>query len=789
MSLTGNQRKQLQEALISAFPSNNELEQMVLFYLEQNLEKIAGIGKLEDVVFELIKWTEKKGRTKELIEGAFKENSGNPDLKSFVEQIFPKPQDTDESGSLSETLFPALDISGETNTDAEATPPSEQLPLQESNENNQYPVPDIDISSNKSSTLPTTTELSDSLSEQFSLEPEPSTPTATTPEQKDELSIPNVPSVQSFTQPTTTTGTENDDPSTPTVTTPEQKDESSTKKEGSKPVFPQIVLFIASSILGGTIEDFVSDSPYKIYIIILALIVVSILGPHYKKIENIISKRIKGIKGANLASMTLGFFLGFTLLFLLGFGPTTPDIPVLVTEGCVWQSGEPIQPSETQDKINIVFAHFGDEGDLAGEICDQVYYFLKDANISLDEISMQRTDSLLDPIQADNVFEQTNASVLIWATMKDDALSPRFVIRDKGNNIKLTEIFGELEYSKEEEEKNALRDWVSIIAFTAKGLTLLFNDDTEDASSEFQKAIGLVEKRPPDDGLRDQLDFLYYFKGRCQAAIPSQDDSYEVRKSYQKDALDSYIKALEMNENYTLAHLGIGNIYYTAAILGEHTWNRNTPQPIIPKKSTNSTCSAIEEPSLIVEMVHAYLQTNIDKTHGDEMDSTEEVSPDIILLHWAEAMYCTAKQFQKTRSNVPAKDAHLVEAKVYANLAHVYYDMAYIYCWEKDFASYIEQAKAALSESEEIYKEELRKEKYTQTPAIYLADTYYTLGTVYELEGDFKGASEAYDRCLAVIEDYANQDMPVTAEMTNTCASIKASLDDMEPISCYPEEQ
>ena len=58
MNLSGQQRKQLQEALIDAFPDKASLEQMLSFELSKNLDVIASEGNLSQIVFELIKIAE-----------------------------------------------------------------------------------------------------------------------------------------------------------------------------------------------------------------------------------------------------------------------------------------------------------------------------------------------------------------------------------------------------------------------------------------------------------------------------------------------------------------------------------------------------------------------------------------------------------------------------------------------------------------------------------------------------------------------------------------------------------
>src|ERR1041384_4291178 len=86
MNLTGIQHKQLQKALISAFPSKSVLAQMVRQQLEVNLAAIADGKDLSEVIFNLINWAESEGRIDELITKARAENNGNKELRDFGDQ-------------------------------------------------------------------------------------------------------------------------------------------------------------------------------------------------------------------------------------------------------------------------------------------------------------------------------------------------------------------------------------------------------------------------------------------------------------------------------------------------------------------------------------------------------------------------------------------------------------------------------------------------------------------------------------------------------------------------------
>jgi hypothetical protein len=85
MSLTGSQIEQLQTALLHAFDEPS-LTQMVRIRLGEDIRAVAGGANLSDLVFSLITWAERTGRTSELIAGASASNPQNPELKLFAAQ-------------------------------------------------------------------------------------------------------------------------------------------------------------------------------------------------------------------------------------------------------------------------------------------------------------------------------------------------------------------------------------------------------------------------------------------------------------------------------------------------------------------------------------------------------------------------------------------------------------------------------------------------------------------------------------------------------------------------------
>ncbi|NJN07460.1 MAG: hypothetical protein HC815_05525 [Richelia sp. RM1_1_1] len=64
---------------------------MVKFKLGENLESIAGRGKLEDVIFELTEWADSKGKEslEKLLKGAYEDNPDNEKLKKIYKEYYP----------------------------------------------------------------------------------------------------------------------------------------------------------------------------------------------------------------------------------------------------------------------------------------------------------------------------------------------------------------------------------------------------------------------------------------------------------------------------------------------------------------------------------------------------------------------------------------------------------------------------------------------------------------------------------------------------------------------------
>ncbi len=87
MSLSGQQRKKIQEALLDAFPTESSLEQMLSYELDKNLKAIAGSGNLQEIIFKIIETAEAQEWTEDLIHAACSANPENSKLQAIAKTL------------------------------------------------------------------------------------------------------------------------------------------------------------------------------------------------------------------------------------------------------------------------------------------------------------------------------------------------------------------------------------------------------------------------------------------------------------------------------------------------------------------------------------------------------------------------------------------------------------------------------------------------------------------------------------------------------------------------------
>jgi hypothetical protein len=87
MEISGSQIQQLHEALLSAFPQESSLAQMVRFHLNVNLRSITDSSSMRETVFRLIEWAESRGLITELVNAALEANPNNSKLNAVSEML------------------------------------------------------------------------------------------------------------------------------------------------------------------------------------------------------------------------------------------------------------------------------------------------------------------------------------------------------------------------------------------------------------------------------------------------------------------------------------------------------------------------------------------------------------------------------------------------------------------------------------------------------------------------------------------------------------------------------
>ncbi len=93
MKLSGRDIENLVDAIVSAYPTKDDLDMMITFGfgVDEQLDKITGGNDIKKIVFHLItNWAIPDGKLERLIEEAYNQKSGNPKLKDFYQNVYLK---------------------------------------------------------------------------------------------------------------------------------------------------------------------------------------------------------------------------------------------------------------------------------------------------------------------------------------------------------------------------------------------------------------------------------------------------------------------------------------------------------------------------------------------------------------------------------------------------------------------------------------------------------------------------------------------------------------------------
>ncbi len=86
MAYSGQAEQVFQDALVSAFPTYESLEQLVRL-LDVNLAEISRRGNLRDVVFDVVRWADRENRVPDLVRTAASEQPANPRLQQALRHV------------------------------------------------------------------------------------------------------------------------------------------------------------------------------------------------------------------------------------------------------------------------------------------------------------------------------------------------------------------------------------------------------------------------------------------------------------------------------------------------------------------------------------------------------------------------------------------------------------------------------------------------------------------------------------------------------------------------------
>jgi tetratricopeptide (TPR) repeat protein len=223
-----------------------------------------------------------------------------------------------------------------------------------------------------------------------------------------------------------------------------------------------------------------------------------------------------------------------------------------------------------------------------------------------------------------------------------------------------------------------------IVTLFVQGLVYLFNQDYAQARDEFAQTYKLI---PYYEGERIKSVVLF-FKG------------WSLWKSGDTAAAqEAFTETLQLNEEYSWAYIGLGNLDFDAAM--------------------------------------------------EAKGSGEECAPyDTSLLDDALTDYQRAIETHRTQVEGPSKAA-LVEAKAYANIGNVYYELAeQHYCTYQDEAlvQNLQRSEDALAEALRLYAAALQDNvAVAHQYAVYV---HYALGRTYLLADDLDNAEQQFNHCI-----------------------------------------
>ena len=91
MKLSGVEYQKLVKSIVKAYPTKDDLAQIVMYSLEENIDAIVNSETTtQSIVFNLINWAETRGKLKNLLEIISQERPDNVELQNTIKNLLEK---------------------------------------------------------------------------------------------------------------------------------------------------------------------------------------------------------------------------------------------------------------------------------------------------------------------------------------------------------------------------------------------------------------------------------------------------------------------------------------------------------------------------------------------------------------------------------------------------------------------------------------------------------------------------------------------------------------------------
>lgn len=401
------------------------------------------------------------------------------------------------------------------------------------------------------------------------------------------------------------------------------------------------------------------------------------------------------------------------LLLRLFFFSNPSEVPI----------NSPTPPPEPMTgDINIAFAKFAEDDTTASNLEQSVKdYFATSLpaglTVAYEQVNLMNSDE-----EAIQLGRAINATLVVWAGKTGNVIEPKFTILDYQEGMAFAIPFRNLPLPENEVQRAEYhKESAEIIALFTVGLYYEAQQDYASAKNTFETTLTEVDQL---DDVEEEEKYpiqsaLNFYIGKSIAAPKEETNTFQWKEN-QQEALGYYSEALELNPNFSWAHVGRGSVYFDLA------------------------------------------------TRDTEM-SNGDIPPDTDLLAQALDEYETALEIQTRKGivkNRPVPEA-LVAPKAHTNIGNVYAELAYMHYHndeDDEFKKNAESSIEAFDEAIEAYEKQAQKQPET-FPYKFLAYAYYAKSGIYFLQDNELEERTMLETCI----DLAQKDLPRAESTMQDC--------------------